>query len=56
LWGILRVELESIKLHNNEINKDSTQSIYRVKQREEAIVDELDVTDDSRSDGTSFDI
>jgi hypothetical protein len=55
MWGILRVELESIKLHNNEINDDPTQSIHQVKQREEAIVDELEVTDDSQSDEIAFD-
>ena len=54
MWGILRVELESIKLHNNEINDDPTQCIHRVKQRKEAIVDELEVTDDSQSDEIAF--
>jgi hypothetical protein len=55
IWGILRVELESIKLHNHVNNDDSTQSIHRVQQGDGALLDELEAMDDSKSDETTFD-
>jgi hypothetical protein len=55
MWGILRVELESIKLHYEKNHTESTQSILTVECDEEVYTNEIETADDFKSDKVEFD-